>query len=241
MTSIWEEIRNAFYDIFRKKDLIRAVEQRELRPYNVLQIDLGTERKEAEFRFKGDTLSVIHIDGTASIKFNEKDNDEYDLTRIQEIKIPFYRFFLTNEAQSGKKLIISVGREAAVTIVPSPTSQTVDPRVSIDAWQTVDAGATATVNPTATCPEYFYVDRVLARFVQDTGNSSSYIRWGYNYANSFHEMGKVTGTQPSISFDPKHLEVPTYLRQNDGIILEYYNAGTASKIVGYRVIGRRVM
>lgn len=242
MTTIWESIERAITSVFRKKDLIEAVEKQELRPYNVLKIDLGTARTNNEFKFKGDTFSVVKLNGEATVRFNEKDNDEYDLTKIQEIIVPFYRFFITNTAQSGKSITISIGREAAVRIVPPPTTPTIDPRFVYDsAVLAVGAGATFTADITGYLENYVFIDKIAATF-EDTAAAATYISISVTNlkAQQVVELKRVTAAKPNFEYDPKILIEDLAYAQGRWE-LRFYNAATTAKNASFLIYGRKVM
>jgi len=83
--------------------------------YELLEIDLSTAREDEEIKYAGDFL-LAKTDGELSgieVRFNEKNHPKFKLSDWNPIITPFYRFFLTNTAQSGKKLKLFVGKDAS--------------------------------------------------------------------------------------------------------------------------------
>lgn len=72
--------------------------------------DLTQARDKEEVKENGNYIYVLYLDGEATIILNEPNNKEIELKENLEIKTPFYRFFLTNSAQPGKKLKLLIGR-----------------------------------------------------------------------------------------------------------------------------------
>jgi len=82
--------------------------------YTTREIDLGTARSDEELPIIGDFLLVQEIDGALDVRVNETRNKKINLQKIRQVKTPFYRLFLTNSAQSGKKAVLLIGREASM-------------------------------------------------------------------------------------------------------------------------------
>lgn len=84
---------------------------------------MTTARTDAEFTIEGDTMSWATngtLEGVA-IRFNHKDTDPIPCDLFKDWKEQFFKIYVTHTAQSGKKLYLAVGREAAAT----GTSQTI--------------------------------------------------------------------------------------------------------------------
>ncbi len=95
--------------------------------YRILTFDLGTARTNVETKLWGDAFTVVTIDGAASLRLNEPDNEDIDLNLIRELPLTlFYRFFLTNAAQVGKTLRLAVGRAALFTAIAIRRQMLVD-------------------------------------------------------------------------------------------------------------------
>ena len=77
--------------------------------YKVFTFDLSTSRTNEKIDYAGDTVSVLSLDGSATIRVNDINANEIDLTKVRNIQSPFDRFFITNTAQSGKTLIFAIG------------------------------------------------------------------------------------------------------------------------------------
>lgn len=99
-------------------DAIRERERKGNLNYLTMTIDLGTARTGTEYILPGtfDHMSVLRVDGAASIKLNKNTNDSIDLTWVRRIDTVFNRFYLTNIAQTGKTLQLQIGGDASFTL-----------------------------------------------------------------------------------------------------------------------------
>jgi len=89
--------------------------------YDILTIDLGTARTDVGVEILGDTISVIEITGELDVKLNEKDEPPIELDKVTRTIIKpakFIKLFFTNVAQSGKKCVLYIGREASFFAEP---------------------------------------------------------------------------------------------------------------------------
>ena len=107
LRAVWEKIKQ----IDRKISLLE--EQPYKQNYKVVEKDLSQARDNEEIEEQGEFIIYKFSEAgcSAQIRLNEPNNDVLTLDdRIGVIRSPFYRFFLTNAAQSGKKLTLVVGR-----------------------------------------------------------------------------------------------------------------------------------
>lgn len=79
---------------------------RERKPvlFKTIPIDTSVARENVEFPSVGVLLFVENPDTPTKpvyVRLNEPDSDKIDLTTQRKVKIPFYRFFITNEAGAG--------------------------------------------------------------------------------------------------------------------------------------------
>lgn len=109
---------------------------RESKPlfYKKVDIDTSVARTEpgVEFPYEG---TIIYVDNPTTpthavkVKLDEPDRDFWTLTKLRKLKIPFYRFFIINEAGAGT-LTIYVGRGLQVEpyegVVDSAMSMTLN-------------------------------------------------------------------------------------------------------------------
>ena len=58
----------------------------------------------------GNYIRVLSLDGTASMRLDTLGSHEFELTVFTEEKLLFHKVLITNTAQPGKKLILSLGR-----------------------------------------------------------------------------------------------------------------------------------
>jgi len=89
--------------------------------YDILGIDLGIARTDAEVEIIGDVISVIEITGELDVKLNEKDEPPIELDKVSRAVIKpakFEKLFFTNVAQTGKSATLYVGREASFIVDP---------------------------------------------------------------------------------------------------------------------------
>lgn len=91
------------------KEIFQAIKRDKNQTYNVYTFDLGTARAKAELNIVGTYILVSKVSGYAEITLNEPVNDSIDLRFGREIESPFYRFFLTNAAQTGSFLTLIIG------------------------------------------------------------------------------------------------------------------------------------
>jgi len=89
--------------------------------YDVLTLDLGIARDNAEVELEGDVISRIYIDGELDLRLNEKDEPIIELDKIIRINVrpsKFKKLYFTNTAQTGKSCILHIGREASYVSEP---------------------------------------------------------------------------------------------------------------------------
>ena len=90
--------------------------------YALLELDLSDARENQPIFIPGDTLAVLYLDGELMVRLDDPKAPEIDLTRVSRLNVRpemFSFLYFTNPAQSGKKAIILVGREAAFQPVPA--------------------------------------------------------------------------------------------------------------------------
>ena len=82
-----------------------------------LEIDLSNPRDGEEFIYSGDILAVQKLDGSAEVKFTRSE-DYVSLNAFPGLsrRAGFNRFFVKNEAQPGKELIVQIGGQAGVSL-----------------------------------------------------------------------------------------------------------------------------
>lgn len=81
--------------------------------YMVKTISLASARTNEKLAVHGDTIYVLSIDGSVTIRLNSPQSDELDLRELGEIKSPFTCFYMTNTAQTGKSVKLAIGGEAS--------------------------------------------------------------------------------------------------------------------------------
>jgi len=89
--------------------------------YHVVEVDLGVAHNNEEVYIPGDRITVVYLDGSLTIRLEEPDNPPIDLTKVSKLDVTPLRFryiYFTNTAQSGKKAILYIGREASFSAVP---------------------------------------------------------------------------------------------------------------------------
>ncbi|GAH85881.1 unnamed protein product, partial [marine sediment metagenome] len=73
----------------------------------------------------GNYIRVLSLDGNASLRLDTLGSQEFDLAIYTEFKQLFGQVFITNTAQAGKKLVLSLGRgdfwfpEATMKVQPA--------------------------------------------------------------------------------------------------------------------------
>jgi len=234
--TVWSAIKSAIVDVFRGKDQLEAVEKQEFRPYSTLEIDLGTARTNAEFRYKGDLFSVMRNDGMAHIRFNEKDNDEFDLSIIDWCRVPYYRFFITNTAQSGKRLKMAFGQARAFMPHTAPSMMSSIKDGSVVSTSSLAATTTATSNLIMNNDAGLHSKQILVRGmavqIAETGDAASYVAVEYYDGTNFVEIKRNTGTEPKLEWNgAPHLDRGYVSGANliSRFRFKYYNAGVAAK------------
>lgn len=80
--------------------------------HDVLNFDLSSRQVNKSVRVPklGNIVIPISLDGTAQIRFDEATEPSFDLIHYQPIKINYEKLFLSNTAQSGKKLQLLIGK-----------------------------------------------------------------------------------------------------------------------------------
>jgi hypothetical protein len=103
--------------------------------YEAVAIDLSTARDKEKFDISGNYLIAQNIDGTLTVRFNEKDSDAVTVDKDNRFyALAFDCCYVTNEAQSGKSatLLIGKGDFAGSAITPVDISATSIEKIAID-------------------------------------------------------------------------------------------------------------
>lgn len=82
--------------------------------YRILTIDLGIARTEQFIGITGSAVFVVtatDANSNAQVRLNESQNDQFTLKKQQGVISPFYGFFITNTAQSGKSITLGVATQ----------------------------------------------------------------------------------------------------------------------------------
>ena len=87
------------------------IENKGLRYFDRIELDLGDSRTLKEYEVFGDVLVVESIDGEADCYFNEKESDYIELDKTRKVYMDFWRIFITNAAQAGKTCVLLAGRQ----------------------------------------------------------------------------------------------------------------------------------
>jgi len=83
-----------------------------------VDLDVSTARSNIECPIEGYCLYVLNPTGSSVpvyVGFNEAESETFDITKISKIRIPFYRFFITNGIGAGT-LILIISKTAEVDI-----------------------------------------------------------------------------------------------------------------------------
>lgn len=84
--------------------------------YNTITINLATVRTNEEMVFTGNyiyALEATDVDANLDIRFNELFRAAINIKKGRGVRVPFYRFYLTNTAQAGKSITLAIGIEAS--------------------------------------------------------------------------------------------------------------------------------
>ncbi len=92
------------------------------RYYHTLDLDLTTARADQELNLTGNYIHAIDpvgVDPVLQVKFNEQSAAPVNLIPGRSIVTPFFKLYLTNEAQPGSSLKIAfgIGTERAFEII----------------------------------------------------------------------------------------------------------------------------
>lgn len=95
-------------------DFNQALREVQARPqiYKTLTLDLSTARSEIEVPVSGNYLVAYDssdFSANVNIRFNESYMDALTITKSRGLRIPFYRVFISNEAQAGKTITLIFG------------------------------------------------------------------------------------------------------------------------------------
>lgn len=91
------------------KQSLDEIKKQRIKIYSIITFDLSIVRSNEPFQMTGSYVYVLASTGTATIRFNELTDDPIDLLKFRAISIPFYRFFITNIAQSGVSITLAIG------------------------------------------------------------------------------------------------------------------------------------
>lgn len=84
-----------------------------LKDYQIMTVNLALARTNELVLAVGDYIGIAALTGSCTMRINEVGFDAANLAIIDEIKMPFYRFYLTNTAQAGKTLILYIGGKSS--------------------------------------------------------------------------------------------------------------------------------
>lgn len=143
-------------------DFHAAINQVKARPqiYKTVTLDLSTARSEVEVPLSGNYLVVFEATDFSSnvkVRFNESYMDALTLTKSRGLRIPFYRVFISNEAQAGKSVTLIFGVSDATIEALAQVEVTMSGL--IDASGSV-VGITEAVIEEATAPALYNVSCV---------------------------------------------------------------------------------
>ena len=91
------------------KGLLESIKAQRIKIYKVIDIDLSVARLDFEYLEVGTYMYVLALTGSASIRYNEFTEDLVDLVKYRSLKIPFYRFYITNTLQIGAACKLAIG------------------------------------------------------------------------------------------------------------------------------------
>ena len=91
--------------------------QQRVQVYDTITLDLSTARDKQKLDFIG--TYIYALEGTAissevEVRFNEASRKPIKITEGRGLRIPFYRLFFSNSAQSGESITLIVGIESAI-------------------------------------------------------------------------------------------------------------------------------
>ena len=124
--------------LFKPFDInfVRASKPSILREVN---ISLATARTNVELKVSGDFIHVLEQTGSCKIRINEEYSPQIDLRKIKIVITPFYRIFITNNAQTYGKIKLILGTDAQLKFEERRTS--IEQIVNIDSGVTFIAGS----------------------------------------------------------------------------------------------------
>ena len=162
--------------------------------------DLGTARTNELISIpdEGDCICRVKLDGSATIKLNNPQAQSISLETIPRIYgIPFKRLYLTNTAQSGKELLLLIGRGNFSVEVTTMAG------IDLQAQYTALIDSTTTplsASGTYTTPSWF--DAANYGFVSVMSSSdvagTLYLQWS-NDGTNLHYEEKVEATPLTLS------------------------------------------
>jgi hypothetical protein len=94
--------------------------------YARIELPLDAAQVDQEIEINGDYLSILSFTGTNAstwFKLNHRHNSEIRPGEQSEIYSPYNRIFLTNSAESGKKLILGIGSAFVGELKPSSSQK----------------------------------------------------------------------------------------------------------------------
>lgn len=89
--------------------ILSEIKKQRIKIYKILDIDLSVAKTNFEYLDVGTYVYVLNNSGVAYIRFNELSEDTLSLLKFRAIKIPFYRFYITNTAQAGCSISLAIG------------------------------------------------------------------------------------------------------------------------------------
>ena len=104
-------------------DILKELITLKPKTYFILTFSLSTARVNEEIKIQGDVIFVddMTLNAVATIRLNEFNNDALSLKLGKTITASFYRFFLTNTAQSGCSISLIIAASKEKFLVSSST------------------------------------------------------------------------------------------------------------------------
>lgn len=213
--------------------------------YNTITINLATVRANEEMVFTGNyiyALEATDVDANLDIRFNELFRATINVKKGRGVRVPFYRFYITNTAQAGKSVTLAIGIEASdfeifdvgkalgitglVYTAPSPRAGYAQIAVS------GEADDATVILHTVTAGKIFYLVGAHAGMVTAASFTTKLMVTNAadveQYAIFESPQGAVATQMPFPSYYPSvPLEIPA------GYKIKLFSSGATHKICGF--------
>lgn len=190
--------------------------------YNTITINLATARTNEEHVFTGNYIYALEgtdVDANVDLRFNELFRPNINLVKGRGVRVPFYRFYVTNAAQAGKTITLAIGIESdSFEIFDVGKALGISGNVNViqvprngQAWvdKSVDFGNATTVIHTVTAGKTLYLCHSFLGVQNATGANNAGKLFVTNAADvTQYELGVIRMGSGGLHHNSPNVYIP---------------------------------